>query len=120
KEGNDYVPLRHAAPVFGNTHLLWHKKRLKLDIYGEYNGEFEFEDLAPSEQSKEYLYAIDEKGNPYSPAWYTINLAARYKLSEHWNATASLENITNQLYRTYSSGISAAGRNFILALNYSF
>ncbi|MDT0685395.1 TonB-dependent receptor [Autumnicola psychrophila] len=120
KEGNDYVPLRHAAPVFGNTHLLWHKKRLKLDLYGEYNGEFAFEDLAPSEQSKEYLYAIDDNGNPYSPAWYTINLAAQYTLSEHWKATASLENITNQLYRTYSSGISAAGRNFILALNYSF
>jgi len=27
---------------------------------------------------------------------------------------ASLENITNQRYKTYSSGIAATGRNFIL------
>ncbi|MDT0675250.1 TonB-dependent receptor [Autumnicola musiva] len=120
KEGDDYLPLRHASPVFGNTHFIWNKGKLKLDIYGEYNGEFEFEDLAPSEQDKPYLYAVDENGNPYSPAWYTLNLAAQYKLNNHWNATAALENITNQLYRTYSSGISAAGRNFIIALNYSF
>ncbi|MDT0642063.1 TonB-dependent receptor [Zunongwangia sp. F363] len=120
KEGEEYLPLRHAAPLFGNMHLLWNKGKLKLDFYGEYNGQFNFEDLAPSEQDKPYLYAIDEDGNPYSPAWYTVNLAAQYNLNKHWNATAALENIINQLYRTYSSGISAAGRNFILALNYKF
>jgi len=34
--------------------------------------------------------------------------------------SASLENITDQRYRTYSSGISAPGRNFIAAMKYSF
>ncbi|MCF4100734.1 TonB-dependent receptor [Gillisia sp. M10.2A] len=112
-------PLRHAAPIFGNTHLVWTKNRLKLDLFGEYNGQFDFDELAPSEQSKDYLYATDRNGNPYSPSWYTLNVTGQYEFDINWTATASLENITDQRYRTYSSGISAAGRNLILALKYS-
>jgi len=118
-DGNS-APLRHAAPLFGNAHLVWKDKKLTIDLFGEYNGQFDFEDLAPSEQGKTYLYAIDQNGNPYSPSWYTINLSGKYEINENWQTTASLENITDQRYRTYSSGISAAGRNLILAVNYSF
>ncbi len=119
-DGGDYVPLRHAAPMFGNSHLIWNKRKLKLDLFAEYNGEFEFEDLAPGEQDKPYLYALDENGNPYSPAWYTLNFTGQYQVNPNWLATVSLENITDQRYRTYSSGIAAAGRNLIIALSYSF
>ena len=106
--------------MFGNTHLIWHKRRLKFDLFAEYNGEFDYEDLAPGEQDKPYLYASDENGNPYSPAWYTLNLTGQYELSPNWMATVSLENITDQRYRTYSSGRAAAGRNLIIALSYNF
>ncbi|WP_298526778.1 TonB-dependent siderophore receptor [uncultured Christiangramia sp.] len=119
-DGGEYVPLRHAAPMFGSTHLVWNKRKLKLDLFAEYNGEFDFEDLAPGEQDKAYLYATDSNGNPYSPAWYTLNLTGQYRLNLNWLATVSLENITNQRYRTYSSGIAAAGRNLIIALSYNF
>ncbi len=119
-EGGEYVPLRHAAPMFGNTHLIWHKRRLKFDLFTEYNGQFDFEDLAPGEQGKPYLYALDENGNPYSPSWYTLNLTGQYEFSSNWLATVSVENITDQRYRTYSSGIAAAGRNLIIALSYTF
>jgi len=119
-EGDEYVPLRHAAPMFGNTHLIWNKRKLKVDLFAEYNGEFDFEDLAPGEQDKPYLYALDTNGNPYSPAWYTLNLTGQYKMNANWLATVSVENITDQRYRTYSSGIAAAGRNLIIALSYTF
>ncbi len=119
-EGGEYVPLRHAAPLFGNTHLIWHKRKLKLDLFAEYNGQFDFEDLAPGEQDKPYLYALDSNGNPYAPSWYTLNLTGQYKMTSNWLATVSLENITDQRYRTYSSGIAAAGRNLIIGLNYTF
>ena len=119
-EGGDYVPLRHAAPLFGNTHLIWNKRRLKFDLFAEYNGQFDFEDLAPGEQDKPYLYALDDNGNPYSPSWYTLNLTGQYELNANWLATVSVENITDQRYRTYSSGIAAVGRNLIIALSYTF
>ncbi len=120
EENGALVPLRHAAPVFGNTHLVWQKNKLKLDFFAEYNGELSFDELAPSEQDKAYLYAVDEQGRPYSPGWYTLNITSQLEIAENWLATASLENITDQRYRTYSSGIAAAGRNLILALKYSF
>ena len=119
-DNGNTAPLRHAAPLFGNSHLVYKINKLKLDLFGIYNGQFSFEDLAPSEQGKAHLYAVDENGNPYAPSWYTINFTAQYKITGDLSATASLENITDQRYRTYSSGIAAAGRNFILALSYNF
>ncbi|SFZ89865.1 hemoglobin/transferrin/lactoferrin receptor protein [Flaviramulus basaltis] len=118
-EGNIEVPVRHAAPSFGNTHLVWDSGILKFDAFANYNGELSFYQLAPSETEKDYIYALDAKGNPYSPSWYTLNLRTQYQLTNSITLTASLENITDQRYKTYSSGIAAAGRNFILALKYS-
>ncbi|MEM1001198.1 MAG: TonB-dependent receptor [Bacteroidota bacterium] len=113
------VPIRHVAPNFGRTHLIWKRKRLELDLYTVYNSELSFNDLAPSEKAKPFIYAKDENGNPYSPSWYTINFRSSYQITPEFLVVASLENITNQRYRTYSSGIAAPGRNFILSLNYS-
>ncbi|MBT8253579.1 MAG: TonB-dependent receptor [Bacteroidia bacterium] len=113
------VPVRHAAPAFGNTHLIWEKNRLKLDASLIYNGELSFYQLAPSEVEKGYLYASDENGNPYSPSWYTLNLRSQFKFSEMTSLSLSIENITNQRYRPYSSGIAAPGTNLIVALRHS-
>lgn len=113
------VPIRHVAPNFGNTHLLWTLNNLKLDFFANYNGNLSFYELAPSEIEKDYLYALDANGNPYSPEWYTLNLRAQYQINNTTSITASLENITDQRYKTYSSGIAAPGRNLILSLKYS-
>lgn len=113
------VPVRHIAPYFGRTHFIWNNKSLSLDAFMVYNNELSFNELAPSELSKDYLYALDGNGNPYAPSWYTLNFRSQYKWSDKFTTTLSLENITDQRYRPYSSGISAAGRNLILALRYS-
>src|SRR5690606_14007780 len=113
---NQQAPLRHAPPIFGSSHLLWKKNKLTLDFYSDYNGELSFYDLAPSEIEKDYIYAVDENGNPYSPAWYTLNLRSQYKFSENIRATVAWENITDQRYRTYSSGIVAPGTNIITSV----
>ena len=113
------VPVRHVAPNFGNTHLTWAIKKFELDAFANYNNELSFNQLAPSEISKDYLYASDENGNPYAPSWYTLNVRAKYIINTEFQLTASLENITDQRYRPYSSGISGVGRNLILALKYS-
>ena len=113
------VPIRHVAPYFGNTHLIWGNKSLKFDVFAVYNNELSFYQLAPSEIEKDYIYALDANGNPYAPSWYTFNFRTQYQINKSTTLTASLENITNQRYKTYSSGIAAAGRNIILALKYS-
>ncbi len=118
-DGTD-SPGRHVSPTFGDFHIVWKNQRLKADAFLNYNGKIAFEDLAPSEISKAYIYAIDGDGNPYSPSWYTLNLRSQYAISNALKATLSLENITNQRYRSYSSGIAAPGTNLILGLGYKF
>ncbi|NNK40722.1 MAG: TonB-dependent receptor, partial [Winogradskyella sp.] len=113
------VPVRHVAPNFGNTRLLWNRNRLKLDAFVIYNNALSLNQLAPSEIAKSYLYATDANGNPFSPSWYTLNFRMQYQINNEFEITAALENITDQRYRPYSSGIAAAGRNLILAVKYS-
>lgn len=119
EDGTD-SPARHAPPTFGDFHVKWKRERISTDFFLNYNGEVANDDLAISEQSKDYIYAKDENGDPFSPSWYTLNFRSQYAIANNLNATLSLENITNQRYRTYSSGIVAPGSNLILGIGYHF
>ncbi|MBK8955200.1 MAG: TonB-dependent receptor [Saprospiraceae bacterium] len=119
-DNGEVKPSRHAAPAFGMTQLVFHKKKLDLQFYAVYSASVIYEDLNPEEQSKLAIYAKDANGNPYSPSWYTINFKTMYQLHENWTLSAGIENLTDQRYRPYSSGLVAGGRNFILALRAGF
>jgi hemoglobin/transferrin/lactoferrin receptor protein len=112
-------PVRHVAPNFGRTHLIWKNNKVQLDAFVVYNSELSFNQLASSERVKDYMYALDVNGNPYAPSWHTLNLRTQYQWNDNLSLTASLENITDQRYRPYSSGISAPGRNLIVAVAYT-
>ena len=120
EEDGSESPVRHIAPAFGDVHIVWKNKRIKADIFLNYNGEIAFVDLASSEQKKTYIYAADINGKPYAPSWHTLNFRSQYTISNAFKASFGIENITNQAYRTYSSGIVAPGTNFILGLGYRF
>lgn len=113
-------PSRHAAPLFGVSRLNFKSNQLSLQFYADYQGTRTFEDLAEEEKSKDEIYAKDANGKNYSPSWYTINLKTMYDLTEAITVTAGLENLTDQRYRLYSSGISAPGRNFVFSLRANF
>lgn len=113
------VPLRHAPPFYGNTHLKYSGKKINLDVYALWNGEISNKNLAPSEQAKTFIYATDGNGNPFSPGWYTLNLKTSYQLKDYLLLTAGWENITNQRYRSYSSGIVSPGSNIVVAIRMS-
>jgi hemoglobin/transferrin/lactoferrin receptor protein len=113
-------PSRHAAPFFGVSRLTYHVDKLNLQFYVNYQGQRKFEDLAIQEQGKDEIYAQDQNGNNYAPSWYTLNLKARYQFSKTFSVSTGLENMMDQRYRPYSSGISAAGRNFVLSLSAKF
>lgn len=111
---------RHAPPWFGVTRLTFSTDKLSLQVYSTYSGEVSASDLPVSEVGKTEIYAADSNGDPYAPGWYTLNFKARYNISNQLAVSCGLENITDQRYRPYSSGISAAGRNFILSLSANF
>ena len=111
---------RHAAPMFGAAHLTFKHKGLLLDLYTLFSGGVSFENLAEEFKGKEYQFALDENGDPYSPAWATLNLKTSYRVNKNFSVSAGVENILDLRYKTYSSGIAAAGRNFVISGKVSF
>jgi hemoglobin/transferrin/lactoferrin receptor protein len=114
------APLRHSPPTFGITRFSYNRNGLRTELYAMYNGEISNERLAPEEQGKEFMYAIDANGNPFSPAWFTLNFKAQYQMNNGTSLMMGLENILNERYRPYSSGIVAPGRNFIVSVRTQF
>lgn len=113
-------PSRHAPPLFGTTRLNFKSKDWILQLYANYQAAYEHSELAVEERGKTEIYALDENGNTYAPAWYTLNFKMSYRLWENFGLNFGVENITDQRYRPYSSGMSAPGRNYIMSLNIEF
>jgi hemoglobin/transferrin/lactoferrin receptor protein len=114
-DGN-IAALRHAPPFFGQSALTWQKDKLTLRLLSIYQGMISYENMALSERAKPHLYVPDANGNPFAPAWLTVNLNLAYQAASWMELIGGIDNITDQRYRTYSSGITAPGRNFRLAV----
>ena len=108
-------PLRHSPPLFGKTSLSFKKKSLKLIYHIDYNARKNIFDFSQSELNKLYLYTKDG-----SPSWITHNFSLNYDYNYFIKFNISIDNIFDIHYRTYSSGISAPGRNINLGLNFKF
>ncbi|WMN05921.1 TonB-dependent receptor [Marivirga arenosa] len=113
-------PSRHAAPMFGVTRLTYDLSDFMIQFYVNYQAERTHEELSVDERGKSEIYALDDNGNTYAPAWHTLNLKMSYQVLDDFYINGGVENITDQRYRPYSSGLSAPGRNFILSLSYNF
>jgi hemoglobin/transferrin/lactoferrin receptor protein len=111
---------RHAAPWFGISRISYSLPKMQLEVNVQYSGEVSHADLAEEERGKPEIYASDKDGNPYSPSWYSLNFRATKQISQDLSLSAGLENITDQRYRPYSSGIAAAGRNVVLSVKAIF
>lgn len=107
---------RHAAPWFGISRLNYNPGKWNLQFYIHYSGAISFDNLNIEERGKPEIYARDENGHPYSPSWHTLNFKAMYPVAARFSLSAGVENITDQRYRPYSSGIVSPGRNFVMAL----
>lgn len=119
-EDGSTSPSRHAPPWYGVSRLTYQADRLNLQLYAMYSGERKYTDMPEEEKGKPEIYAVDADGNPWSPGWYTLNFKAMYQFADNLTVSAGLENLTDQRYRPYSSGIVASGRNFILSLKATF
>ncbi|MCU0400684.1 MAG: TonB-dependent receptor [Algoriphagus sp.] len=113
-------PSRHAAPAFGMTRLSYLTQKLKVELTSLYSSEVPFSRMPMEERNKPALYAADANGNPYSPSWLIFNFQSSVQLSSFFQFNVGIENITDQQYRSYSSGIVAPGRNFTLSIKGSF
>lgn len=115
-EDNTEIPLRHTAPLYGSTSLIYHYTNVRSEFQILYNGSKSHSELAPSEKNKPMIYALDKNGDTWYPGWYSVNLKTMYRVNDSLWFSIQLQNLTDQRYRTYSSGISAPGRSVALAV----
>ncbi|MBI5218704.1 MAG: TonB-dependent receptor [Bacteroidia bacterium] len=111
----DTLPLDHIPPVFGLASVKYETKKFKGDFYVRFNGDKLLKDY--------YLNAEDNEqyATPTGmPGWYTLNLKFAYQVNKYMQVQMGMENILDVRYRHFASGISAPGRNLILALRGNF
>lgn len=111
---SDDVPLGHIPPMFGRTSLTYRKNRFFLDTYFIYQGWKYAEDFSP--------YGEDNEGEAMEfgfPSWWTANIKLGLKTTEFLEFMVAVENILDQFYKPYASGISGPGRNFILTARFT-
>ena len=107
------LPLDHIPPVYGQTNIKYKINSFETDFFVRYNGWKKIKDYRLGAEDNE-LYAT-AKG---MPAWYTININLNYSPLKNLRLGLACENITDNHYRLFASGVSAPGRNFIFSLRY--
>jgi hemoglobin/transferrin/lactoferrin receptor protein len=112
---NGFIPLDHIPPLFGRISAHLKFKKIHGEFFTLFNGRKYLKDYSPN----------GEDNLPYAtpngmPGWFTLNLRAVYTPIPALQVQVALENISDVRYRTFSSGISAPGRNLILSLRTRF
>ena len=111
---SDDVPLGHIPPLFGRTSLTYRKSRFFLDTYFVYQGWKYTEDFSP--------FGEDNEGEAMEygfPSWWTANIKVGFGAWKYLDFMLAVENLFDQFYKSYASGISAPGRNFIVTARFS-
>ena len=125
--GGEEEPVAHIPPNFGKLEIVKKINKVQARLLLLYSAAKKVEDFDSagvdnldetplvgfSEESGEEVWAG-------LPSWHTLNFSIRYELSDAFSFSFGLENIMDMHYKTFSSGISAAGRNFIFSGQYNF
>ncbi len=105
----------HIPPFSGKMNLYWQHKGWLVDFYTLGNGWKHIAQYQLNGEDNEQ-YATPEG----MPAWITWNASCSYKTGRGMYWQLSVQNILDTQYRTFASGINAAGRNIQAAVRYSF
>jgi hemoglobin/transferrin/lactoferrin receptor protein len=115
QEDKSTVPLDHIPPVFGKTGITGRYKFLEGEVYVLYNGKKKLKDYNPFGEDN-LQYATPEG----MPAWQTLNISTTLTVRKQFTMQVALENVLDQHYRAFASGISGAGRNLVVKLKAGF
>jgi hemoglobin/transferrin/lactoferrin receptor protein len=103
-------PFAHIPPLFGKTSLLFEMENWDIELFSNYNSWKRIADFAEGTPDNPQEATVDG-----SPPWYTINLRASLSLNESVTLQFGINNLTDQHYKMFASGISAPGRNLMVS-----
>ena len=114
-ENKTKQPLDHIPPAMIKSSLSFSKQKTSAELYFMYNSRKRLKNYNINGEDN-LQYATPDG----MPEWLTLNWRGSYKLNKIIMLQAGIENITDRNYRTFGSGFSSAGRNFIVSLRASF
>jgi hemoglobin/transferrin/lactoferrin receptor protein len=107
------IPLDHIAPIFGQTSLTYKARGFDGEFFVRYNGKKSLADYSPSGEDNLQYATLNGM-----PAWFTLNVRLGVNLTKNLRLNVACENLTDNRYRAFASGMNAPGRNFIMSLRY--
>ncbi len=122
-------PVPHIPPVFGKLSIEKRGPKLScfLDFQYSLNKDAEDFDFAGVDNLDETPYEIinpnsnSEIINYYGlPSWSILNFSLSYTFSKKINFQFSINNLLDEHYKSFGSGISAPGRNFITTFRINY
>ena len=115
KDDGSGLPMDHIPPLYGKSQMNWTKNKHKLGLFVLYNAWKNAEKYGSSGSDN-----LDEATADGTPSWWTLNFSYSVNISAGLIAQVNLENMLDVHYKTFSSGISAPGRNLIFSLKTEF
>jgi hemoglobin/transferrin/lactoferrin receptor protein len=109
------TPLDHIPPSFGRGSLWYQGTRWQAEAFVNYNGWKRLIDYKLDGEDNAIYATADGM-----PAWWTANVRASFDVTKNIVLQAACENVLDQNYRTFASGFSGAGRNFVLTLRLKY
>ncbi len=120
--------LSSIPPLFGQFDLNYISNKIQLGANLRFNSKKDIEDFNFTEgiDNHDLTPIVDatatEDIDIYygSPSWVSIGVNSSYTFNENWKLQGMVNNLFDQHYREFASGISAPGRNFSVSLITTF
>ena len=121
-------PMSSIPPLFGQFELNFKKNKIELGAAVRFNSKKDIEDFNITEgiDNHDLTPIIDPNAvidtDKYygSPSWMTIGVTSNYLMNDTFSIQARLDNIFDEHYLEFASGISAPGRNVSVSFVASF
>ena len=121
-------PMSSIPPLFGQFELNFKKNKIELGAALRFNSKKDIKDFNIREgiDNHDLTPIIDPNAvidtDKYygSPSWMTIGVTSNYLMNDTFSIQARLDNIFDEHYIEFASGISAPGRNVSVSFVASF
>jgi hemoglobin/transferrin/lactoferrin receptor protein len=105
------VPLDHIPPLMSSVRAGYGRARWQSSVDVLHQGWKRLKDYSDSGEDNQQYATPDG-----TPAWTIWNVRAHYRINKRFKLQCAVENIFDQRYRAFASGINGSGRNVVVEL----
>ncbi len=112
-------PLSSIPPLFGNFEVGYSKNKFETALNFRFNAAKQLEDynLVEGIDNIEETPINPTTGEYYgTPRWQTLKFYSKYQVTNNIAVQFMVDNIFDQHYKEFASGVSAPGRNYVVSI----